>query len=385
MNKHNTLFGQMLDAVGRPRFDSLVKSHESDKYCNGNATWMQFAAMLYAQITDANGLRSIEEAFRRNSSAAYHLGLDREIKRSSISYANNTRDCSVFYDLFTELVHGLTSGGNRKMRRSLFAVDATTISLNKNDYSWADFRETKAGIKIHVQYKADDECPTYFFITNAREHENNTMEDMDLKKGDRVAMDRGYFNASEFHRMSCAGIEFVTRTKSCVQYEVVRELPVTCEYIEADRIIKLTGDRTSRKCPDELRLIRSADPETGKSIEILTNMKKHSAKFIAGLYKKRWKVELFFKAVKQNLHIKKFFGKSENAVFTQVYIAMIAYVLFLLIRKKSEMAGLRFTHFIDMIKVNLFTRTDLFLWMQGKIPEPPLSDFEKFQALLPFV
>ena len=160
MNKHNTLFGQMLDAVGRPRFDSLVKSHESDKYCNGNATWMQFAAMLYAQITDANGLRSIEEAFRRNSSAAYHLGLDREIKRSSISYANNTRDCSVFYDLFTELVHGLTSGGNRKMRRSLFAVDATTISLNKNDYSWADFRETKAGIKIHVQYKADDECPS---------------------------------------------------------------------------------------------------------------------------------------------------------------------------------------------------------------------------------
>lgn len=211
------------------------------------------------------------------------------------------------------------------------------------------------------------------------------MEDMDLKKGDRVAMDRGYFNASEFHRMSCAGIEFVTRTKSCVQYEVVRELPVTCEYIEADRIIKLTGDRTSRECPDELRLIRSADPETGKSIEILTNMKKHSAKFIAGLYKKRWKVELFFKAVKQNLHIKKFFGKSENAVFTQVYIAMIAYVLFLLIRKKSEMAGLRFTHFIDMIKVNLFTRTDLFLWLHGKTPGSPLPDFEKFQALLPFV
>ena len=207
---------------------------------------------------------------------------------------------------------------------------------------------------------------------------------MDLKKGDRVAMDRGYFNASEFHRMSCAGIEFVTRTKSCVQYEVVRELPVTCEYIEADRIIKLTGDRTSRKCPDDLRLIRSADPETGKSIEILTNMKKHSAKFIAGLYKKRWKVELFFKAVKQNLHIKKFFGKSENAVFTQVYIAMIAYVLFLLIRKKSEMAGLRFTHFIDMIKVNLFTRTDLFLWLHGKTPGPPLSDFDRFQTYFLF-
>ena len=142
---------------------------------------------------------------------------------------------------------------------------------------------------------------------------------------------------------------------------------------------------TSRECPDELRLIRSVDPETGKAIEILTNMKKHSARFIAELYRKRWRVELFFKAVKQNLHIKKFFGKSENAVFTQIYIAMIAYVLFLLIRKRSGMAGLRFTHFIDMIKVNLFTRTDLFLWMQGKIPEPPLADFEKFQALLPFV
>ena len=192
----------MLDAVGRPRFDSLAKSHESDKYCNGNDTWMQFAAMLYAQITDANGLRSIEEVFRRNSSAAYHLGLDREIKRSSISYANNTRDCSIFYDLFTQLASGLSSGGRRKMRKALFAVDATTISLNKNDYSWAAFRETKAGIKVHVQYKVDDECPTYFFITNAREHENNTMEDMDLKRGDRVAGE-GHRNPHEHEEAFC--------------------------------------------------------------------------------------------------------------------------------------------------------------------------------------
>ena len=186
------------------------------------------------------------------------------IKRSSISYANNTRDCSIFYDLFTQLASGLSSGGGRKMRKALFAVDATTISLNKNDYSWAAFRETKAGIKVHVQYKVDDECPTYFFITNAREHENNTMEDMDLKRGDRVAMDRGYFNTAEFHRMSRAGIEFVTRTKSSVLYEVVRELPVTYEYIEADRIIKFTGYKPSKECPDELRLIRSVNPETGK-------------------------------------------------------------------------------------------------------------------------
>ena len=147
----------MLEAVGRPRFDALVKSHESDKYCNGNASWMQFGAMLYARITDANGLRSIEEAFRRNRGITYHLGLDREIKRSSISYANNTRDCLIFYDLFTQLASGLSSGGRRKMRKALFAVDATTISLNKKDYSWAAFRETKAGIKVHVQYKVDDE------------------------------------------------------------------------------------------------------------------------------------------------------------------------------------------------------------------------------------
>ncbi len=136
MNKYNTLFGQMREAVGRSRFDALVESHESDKYCNGNASWMQFSAMLYAQITGASGLRSIEGAFRRNRGITYHLGLDREIKRSSISYANNTRDCSIFYDLFTQLASALSSGGRRKMRRSLFAVDATTISLNKNDYSW---------------------------------------------------------------------------------------------------------------------------------------------------------------------------------------------------------------------------------------------------------
>lgn len=384
MNKYNTLFGQMLEQVGRPRFDSLVKSHKSDKFCNGNASWMQFTAMLYAQITDASGLRSIEETFARNENSSYHLGLDRKIKRSSISYANNTRDCSIFYELFTMLAAELTAGGRRKMRKNLFAVDATTISLNKDDYSWAEFRETKAGIKVHVQYSIGDECPTYFFITNAKEHENNTMEDMDLKKGDRVTMDRGYFNAAEFHRMCCACIEFVTRMKSDIQYEIVRENPVTDENIGFDRIIKFTGGKTSKECPDELRIIESTDPETGKTIVILTNMKKHSAKFVAGLYKKRWEVELFFKAVKQNLHIKKFYGKSENAVFTQIYIAMIAYVLFMLLKKKHGADSLRFTHFIDMIKSNLFSRTDMNLWIHGKIPKLPVLDFERFQTTFSF-
>ena len=384
MNKYNTLFGQMLELVGRPRFDSLVKSHKSDKFCNGNASWMQFIAMLYAQITDAGGLRSIEETFVRNENSSYHLGLDRKIKRSSISYANNTRDSSIFYDLFSMLSSELTSGGRRKLRKNLFAVDATTISFNKDDYSWAEFRETKAGIKIHVQYSIDDECPTYFFITNAKEHENNTMEDMNLKKGERVAMDRGYFNASEFHRMCCAGIEFVTRMKSNVQYEIVRDNPVTDENIGFDRIIKFTGEKTSKECPDELRIIESTDPETGKTIVILTNMKKHSAKFIASLYKKRWKVELFFNAVKQNLHIKKFYGKSENAVFTQIYIAMIAYVLFMLLKKKHEVVSLRFTHFVDMMKVNMFARIDMALWMHGKIPKRPVLDFERLQTAFSF-
>ena len=384
MNKYNTLFGQMLELVGRPRFDSLVKSHKSDKFCNGNASWMQFIAILYAQITDAGGLRSIEETFVRNENSSYHLGLDRKIKRSSISYANNTRDSSIFYDLFSMLSSELTSGGRRKLRKNLFAVDATTISFNKDDYSWAEFRETKAGIKIHVQYSIDDECPTYFFITNAKEHENNTMEDMNLKKGKRVAMDRGYFNASEFHRMCCAGIEFVTSMKSNVQYEIVRDNPVTDENIGFDRIIKFTGEKTSKECPDELRIIESTNPETGKTIVILTNMKKHSAKFIASLYKKRWKVELFFKAVKQNLHIKKFYGKSENAVFTQIYIAMIAYVLFMLLKKKHEVVSLRFTHFIDMMKVNMFTRIDMALWMHGKIPKRPVLDFERLQTAFSF-
>ena len=321
MNKYNTLFGQLLGVLGRSRFDSLVKKYDSDKYCNGNATWMQLTAMLYAQITDANGLRSIENAFARNSSASYHLGLDRKIKRSSLSYANNTRDCSIFYELFTMLSSELTSGGRRKMKK-LFAVDATVISLNKNDYGWADFREAK--------------------------------------------------------------IEFVTRMKSGVLYKVVRENAVTDKNIGFDRIIQFTGRETSKECPDELRLIESTDPETGKTIVILTNMKGHAAKFVAGLYKKRWQVELFFKAVKQNLHIKRFYGKSENAVFIQVYIAMIAYVLFMLLKKKSEMTGLCFTHFIDMMKVNLFTRTDLLLWLCGKIQKPSFPDLDRLQTYLPF-
>ena len=148
-------------------------------------------------------------------------------------------------------------------------------------------------------------------------------------------------------------------------------------------ILGLRG-KTSKECPDELRIIKSTDPETGKTIVILTNMKKHSAKFVSGLYKKRWGVELFFKAVKQNLHIKKFYGKSENTVFTQIYIAMIAYVLFMLLKRKHEVGSLRFTHFIDMMKVNMFARIDMNLWIRGEIPKRPVLDFERLQTTFSF-
>lgn len=371
MNNYNTLFGQLLSQVKRPEFDKLCKTMESDKFRKDFNTWDQFVVMAFAQITRQNGLRSIQNAMNCQKKSFYHLGLNKEIKRSTISYANKNHGSEFFESLYYQLFSTLERGARKLTEKKLYAVDATTIGFSLNDFPWAKFRSTKSGVKIHVKYDVGESVPEYLFITNAEEHENNTLGKMNLKKGDIVTFDKGYNNYAQFSDFCDNGVYFVTRLKDNASYKVIKRKKTHTTKISSDHIIQFTGKVAKSKCPNELRRIRAVDNETGSAIILLTNMISCSAEKVAEIYRKRWHIELFFKTIKQNLKIKRFYGTSENAVKTQIWIAMIVYLLYIMLKKSTGSITKCFTHFISEISVSLFQRIDLHLWFAGS--SPPVS------------
>jgi hypothetical protein len=318
MNKYNTVYGQLLSIINRPGFDRLCREKESDKFCKDFTTWNQFVVMAFAQITKQNGLRSIENALNNQCNSFYHLGLNKEVKRSTISYANSKRDPAIFEALYYQLLDKLNHGQRKIIKRKLYAVDATAIGLCLTDFSWAKFRSTKAGIKVHVKLDVSESKPDLLFITNAEEHENNTLGKMELKPGEVVTFDKDYNNYKQFADFCENGVYFVTRLKDNADFKIIKRRKTFSDKITSDHIIQFTGVGAGKKCPYELRRIRAVDKDTGSSIVILTNIRSESALTIAKIYRKRWQIELFFKAKKQNLKIKRFFGTSENAVKTQI-------------------------------------------------------------------
>ena len=382
MNKYNTLFGQLLSQVKRPEFDKLCKTMNSDKFRKNFNTWDQFVVMAFAQITGQNGLRSIENALNGQKRSFYHLGLNHDVKRSTISYANKTHSPDFFESLYYQLFSGLERGARKLTEKKLYAIDATTIGLNMKDFPWAKFRSTKSGVKIHVKYDIGESVPEYLFVTNAEEHENNTLGKMNLKKGDVVTFDRGYNNYTQFSEFCQNTIYFVTRLKDNASYKVIKTRKTYSKKITSDQIIQFTGYTAEKKCPNELRRIRAVDSETGKAIVLLTNMRSCTAEKVAEIYRKRWRIELFFKTIKQNLKIKSFYGTTENAVKTQIWIAMIVYLLFMLLKKTTGCITKSFTHFISEIAVSLFQRIDLSDWLSGSSPpifvhDPRISHLQK--------
>lgn len=375
MNKYNTKIGQMLSLVGRPQFEKCVRATEADFACKGFSAWQQFVVMVYAQMACPNGLRSLVNSLNSNRTALYHMGVPKEVRRSTISYANNSRTPEVYESLFYQILGTLDRSGRKKFRKDFFAIDATEISLNMHNFSWAEFRSTVGGVKIHLKYDINNTVPVYLFITNAKVHENNTFSDMKLKKGDTATFDKGYNNYETFGWLCEEEIEFVTRLKENAKYKVVEERELKCGTITLDQTIEFTGAQTKKKCPHQLRIIRSVDEKTGNAITILTNIFNLTAEYVAKMYRARWNIEIFFKAIKQNLRIKKIYGQGENAVRTQIWIALIVYLLYLKLRQMSREPSKNFTHFCCEIAVCLFERKDLFEWFSGvpqKNPAPPL-------------
>jgi hypothetical protein len=371
MSHHNTTFGQILQFIPRHDFEKLVNKHNGEAYSKGFSSWSQFSAMLFGQLSSQSGLRGIESGLTINKNSFYHLGI-KEVKRSTLAYANKKRSHEIYQDLFYSLLEKLHSNKkNHKFRfkNPLYSIDASTIDLCLNLFPWAEFRKEKGGIKLHVKLDHSGYIPSFVSVTTAKVHEMNTIRDMPMKKGDVLVFDRGYNDFKQFSNYCDKGIYFVTRLKKNAVYDIISERKTDkYENINYDRTIRMTGFYTGKDCPQKLRIIESYDPDTDKTITLLTNQYNWSPRTVSAIYKDRWQIEVFFKTIKQNLKIKSFFGTSKNALLTQIWISMISFLLLKFLVDSSSEAW-TVGSLMAVIPVLIFLKKDIWFWLNKLNPD----------------
>ena len=365
MGVKNTIFGQMLQIISRYDFEKAVKWYQADKHSKGFSSWQQFVSLLFAQLSGQDGLRGVETGLASCQKKLYHMGAG-VAKRSTLSYANKHRNHKVFESVFYGVLKktlGAAPGHKFRFKNDLYSFDATTIDLCLSLYDWAKFRKTKGGIKIHVKLNHGGYIPEFLTVTPAKRHEVKEMPKVPLKAGDVIVFDRAYMDLQQFATHCHEGVYFVTRLKSNACYHVVERKDVSrYQNISSDQIIEFKGFYSSKKCPLQLRRIRVKDPETGKYIVLLTNQMSWSPKTVASVYKDRWQIEIFFKNLKQNLKIKSFLGTSKNAMMSQIWVAMIAYLLLSYMKFLSSFKW-TINKLMGVLPVILFSRKDLWAWL----------------------
>ncbi|HAK46217.1 MAG TPA: IS4 family transposase [Spirochaeta sp.] len=381
MSHKNSILNQIIQIVPRHEFEKSVKKYKGDFASKGFTCWEQFVSMLFAQLSGQTGLRGIETALTSIKSMLYHLGV-KNIKRSTLSYANNNRPSEIYENVFNNLLAKILKmerTHKHRFKNPLFSIDATTIDLCLSVFPWAKFRKTKGGIKMNVKLDHRGYIPVFVSVTTANKHEVSSVKTMEFQKGDVITFDRGYTDFKQFASYCNAGIYFVTRLKKNADYKVVHRNDVSeYENISSDQIIEMKGFYTSKKCPLQLRRIRSKDPETGKYIVILTNHFDWAPTTISAIYKDRWQIEIFFKTIKQNLKIKKFFGTTRNAVMTQIWIALITHLMLQYLKMLSSGGWTHYT-LMKLLPTILTTKKDLWTVL-NKLPPPgrknPGSNFQ---------
>lgn len=325
-----SLFNQLLQHFPRTEFAALVKKHDAERAAKGFTCWTQLVAMLFCQLGRADSLREICNGLGCCLGRLVHLGIGKAPRRSTLSYANQHRPAALFEDLFWTALARFRDqqalGGRQhkfRFRNKLLSLDSTTISLCLTLFPWAKFRRAKGGVKAHLLLDHEDYLPAYVLLTEAKRSDVKLADAFALHPGSIVAMDRGYTDYALFARWTLAGVFFVTRLKDNAVFSVEAELAVPEKrHIRADQIIRLAGVQAQSNCPGPLRRVVVWDADHQREIVLLTNLFEFGATTIAAIYKERWKIELFFKALKQNLTVKTFVGTSENALRIQIWTAL---------------------------------------------------------------
>ena len=377
MVRSGSLFSQLLQHFPRFQFAALVDKHGAEHRAKGFTCWTQFVAMTFCHLARADSLREICNGLACCLGKLTHLGISKSPNKSTLSYANEHRPASLYEALFWSTLQAFRAeerlGVQRKFqfKNKLLLLDSTTISLCLSLFPWASFRRTKGGVKVHVLLDHDDYMPAYALITEARRADVRIAPELNLNPASIVVMDRGYNDFKLFDSWCEAGVFFVTRMKEGTVYEVVetRELPQN-RPILADAIIRLCSPQAAKDCPRLLRRVVAWDAQNQREIVLLTNHLDFGATTISAIYRERWQIELFFKALKQNLKIRTFVGTSENALRIQIWTALIAMLLLRWLHHLSK-AQWSLSNLASMLRLNLFTYRDLTDWLNNPMQTPP--------------
>lgn len=374
-----SLFNQLLQHFPRMEFGALVKKHNAERCAKGFSCWSQLVSMLFCQLAHADSLREICNGLGCCLGKLVHLGIGKAPNKSTLSYANEHRPAKLYEDLFyTALQRFRDEKGlgarKRKFRfkNKLLSLDSTTITLCLKLFPWAEFRRAKGGVKAHVLLDHDDYLPRYVLITEAKRSDVKMADAFTLNSGSIVVMDRGYNDYALFGKWTTEEIYFVTRLKDNAAYEVTAECAVPkSRNVLSDQLIRFTADRAQSDCPCVLRRVVVWDEANEREIVLLTNLLAFGATTIAAIYKDRWELELFFKALKQNLKVKSFVGTSENALRIQLWTALIAILLLKWLHHLSK-AKWSLSNLASMLRLNLFTYRDLRTWLDDPFGTPPI-------------
>ena len=374
-----SLFNQLLQHFPRTEFASLVKKHKAEFGAKGFTCWSQFVAMLFCQLAHADSLRDVCNGLACSEGKLVHLGISRAPTKSTLSYANMHRPAAFYEDLFYTSLGRFRDQQGLGVRKKKFrfknklqSLDSTTITLCLDLFPWAKFRRAKGGVKAHVLLDHDDYMPSYVLITEAKKSDVRVAQALDLNAGSIVAMDRGYNDYGLFGKWTERDVFFVTRMKEGTAYEVVEAMTGPFpRNILADELIRFTGAKAVKDYPHFLRRVVVWDTVNEREIVLLTNQLEFGATTIAAIYKDRWEIELFFKALKQNLKVKSFVGTSRNALLIQIWTALIAMMLLKWLHHLSA-AKWSFSNLASMLRLNLFTYRNLPQWLRNPFGTPPL-------------
>lgn len=364
MNAGKTLFAQLMDFLPWSTFNRYVARYGGDKGVRTLTCAEQFRVMAFAQLTYRESLRDIEVSLSAQASKLYHMGFREPVRRSTLADANESRDWRIYADFAARLIiqaRALYASENLglELSNTVYALDSTTIDLCLSVFPWAHFRTTKAAVKMHTLLDLRGSIPSFIHVSDGKLHDVHALDLLTPEAGAIYVMDRGYVDFARLHRLHLAGAFFVTRAKSNLKAHRVYSAPTDRDTgILYDQTIALEGFYSKQNYPTYLRRVRFKDPETGKALVFLTNQMSLPAATICALYKSRWQVELFFKWIKQHLRIKQFFGTSENAVKTQIWIAVSVYVLVAIIRKKLNIDASLYT-LLQVLSLTLFEKMPL--------------------------
>lgn len=372
------LFSQIISKLDRNSFKKIVSKFNTDKHQKGYNSWTHLVSMLFCQFAKSQSVRDISNGLRSATGNLNHLGVQKAPSKSTISYQNKNRDWRIFKEYYYELLSQLGQQVGFKqtkfrVKSKIFLLDSSTISLCLGLFDWAKYKTTKGAVKMHTLLDYDGNLPAYVNITDGKTADNKGAYDIPLLANSVVVADRYYNDFSLLNVWDSNSVFFVIRHKENLKFETIKEneLPDNKhQHIIKDEIISLSKPNTKEKYPKKLRRVVIWNDENKQIIELITNQFSWTANTISELYKSRWQIEIFFREIKQLLHIKSFIGVSENAVMIQIWTALIT-ILVLKYLKTISKYGWRLSNLVAFIRLNLFVKIDLQNWLDQPFDEPP--------------